>query len=80
MLTISSFSCSAIATPFRYWQETGGYRDVLEMCEAVVGSEVIEEHEILGTIPSSVGNYAAYFRMNFLDSSKHTTPVPLSAR
>ncbi|KAL2143162.1 hypothetical protein VTI28DRAFT_309 [Corynascus sepedonium] len=59
----------AIATPFRYWQETGGYRDLLEMCEAVVGSEVIEEHEILGTIPSSVGNYAAYFRMNFLDST-----------
>jgi len=59
----------AIATPFRYWQETGGYKDVLEMCDAVVGSQTTEENKDLGTIPSSVGNYAAYFRMNFRDST-----------
>ena len=66
---------SAIATPFRYWQETGGYRDVLEMCDSVVGSKDTEEHKVLGTVPASVGNYAAYFRMNFRDSSKSPHPV-----
>ncbi|KAK3300607.1 peptidase S28 [Chaetomium fimeti] len=59
----------AIATPFRYWQETGGYRDVLEMCDAIVGPADPEEHELLGTISAAVGNYAAYFRMNFRDST-----------
>ncbi|KAK4156143.1 peptidase S28 [Chaetomidium leptoderma] len=59
----------AVATPFRYWQETGGYRDVLEMCESVVGSSDTEEHKVLGTVPASVANYAAYFRMNFRDST-----------
>ncbi|KAK3309856.1 peptidase S28 [Chaetomium strumarium] len=59
----------AIATPFRYWQETGGYRDVLEMCDAVVGVNDTVEDKVLGTVPASVVNYAAYFRMNFRDST-----------
>ncbi|KAL2180573.1 serine carboxypeptidase S28-domain-containing protein [Thermothelomyces heterothallicus CBS 202.75] len=59
----------AIATPFRYWEERGGYRAVLDMCDGIVGSDATEEHEVLGTIPSSVGNYAAYFQTNFRDST-----------
>ncbi|KAK4193206.1 putative serine peptidase [Podospora australis] len=59
----------AIATPFRYWQETNGYLDVLEMCDAVVGSQETEDNAILGTIPATVANFAAYFRMNFRDST-----------
>lgn len=59
----------AIATPFRYWQETNGYRDILEMCDAIVGSNESEENDVLGTVPGSVGNYAAYFRMNFRQST-----------
>ncbi|KAK4129134.1 hypothetical protein N657DRAFT_660587 [Parathielavia appendiculata] len=59
----------AIATPFRYWQETGGYRDVLEMCDVIVSSQETEENKVLGTVPASVATYAAYFRINFRDST-----------
>lgn len=59
----------AIATPFHHWQETGGSRDVLELCDAVVGSSDTAEDKVLGTVPASVANYAAYFRMNFRDST-----------
>ncbi|SPQ18412.1 1ecd5953-aef9-4d56-9d1e-01720dce280a [Thermothielavioides terrestris] len=59
----------AIATPFRYWQETGGYKDLLDMCDAVVGTNDTIEDKVLGTVPASVVNYSAYFRMNFRDST-----------
>ncbi|GAB1310625.1 Serine-type peptidase-like protein [Madurella fahalii] len=59
----------SIATPFRYWQETNGYRDILEMCDAVVGAYEPEENSVLGTVPATVANYAAYFRMNFREST-----------
>jgi hypothetical protein len=36
----------------------------------VVTSSETDQDKILGTIPASVVNYAAYFRMNFRDSSK----------
>ena len=68
---------SAIATPFRYWQETEGYRDVLQLCDVVVTATETDQDKILGTIPASVVNYAAYFRMNFRDSSKPSPPLQL---
>jgi hypothetical protein len=46
------------------------------MCDSVVESKDTEEHKVLGTIPASVGNYAAYFRFNFRDSSKPSHPRP----
>ncbi|KAL2264240.1 hypothetical protein VTK26DRAFT_9016 [Humicola hyalothermophila] len=59
----------SIATPFRYWEETGGTRAILEMCDVVATLTEIDEHEILGTIPASVVSYAAYFRLFFRDST-----------
>ncbi|KAK3989981.1 putative serine peptidase [Cladorrhinum sp. PSN332] len=59
----------SIATPFRYWQETNGYHDILDMCDAVVGASETVHDAVLGTVPASVVNYAAYFRMNFRDST-----------
>jgi hypothetical protein len=48
------------------------------MCESVVGSPDTASDAVLGTIPASVANYAAYFRMNFRDSSKpQLFPWPL---
>jgi hypothetical protein len=44
------------------------------MCDAIVGSQDTAEDKVLGTVPASVANYAAYFRMNFRDSSKLSAP------
>jgi hypothetical protein len=50
------------------------------MCDAVVGVNDTVEDKVLGTVPASVVNYAAYFRMNFRDSSKGSfsllSPLP----
>ena len=43
---------------------------MLELCDSVVGSIDTSSDDILGVIPAAVGNYAAYFRMNFRDASK----------
>ncbi|KAK4144440.1 peptidase S28 [Dichotomopilus funicola] len=59
----------AIATPFRYWQETGGYQEVLNICDSLLASNGTQEHDILGTIPATVQNYATYFQLNFRDST-----------
>ncbi|KAL2124984.1 hypothetical protein VTJ04DRAFT_1349 [Mycothermus thermophilus] len=59
----------AIATPFRYWQETGGYRRVLDMCDGIVGSRDTVDDPDLGTIPPSVVAFAGYFRMHFRDNT-----------
>ena len=40
------------------------------MCDSVVVPSDTEQHKVLGPISASVGNYAAYFRFNFRDSSK----------
>ena len=65
---------SSIATPFRYWQETQGYLDILKMCDAVVRQDTKPlEDATLGTVPGVVQNYAAYFVRKFRDSSSYPT-------
>ncbi|KAK3393284.1 peptidase S28 [Podospora didyma] len=60
----------SIATPFRYWQETQGYLDILKMCDAVVRQDTKPlEDATLGTVPGVVQNYAAYFVRKFRDST-----------
>ncbi|KAK3362456.1 peptidase S28 [Lasiosphaeria hispida] len=56
----------AIATPFRYWQETQGYIDILDFCDAIVAETNSTTDAILGAVPSIVGNYATFFKENFL--------------
>ena len=60
---------SAIATPFRYWQETGGYKDVLRLCNAVVADNHSIDSSVLETVPAPVKNFASYFVQKFIDSS-----------
>ncbi|KAK3329999.1 serine carboxypeptidase S28-domain-containing protein [Apodospora peruviana] len=59
----------ALATPFRYWQESQGYRDVLRLCDAVVADNNTMDAGILGTVPAVVKNYATYFVSKFLDTT-----------
>lgn len=40
------------------------------MCEVIVGSPDTVKDKDLGTVPASVVNYAAHFRMSYRDSSK----------
>lgn len=47
----------------------------MNMCDVVVSLNETEEDKVLGTVPASVANYAAYFKMNFRDSSKDL-PLP----
>ena len=61
---------SAIATPFRFWQETQGYRDILRLCNAVTADNHTIEGGVLGTVPAPVKSYASHFVQYFLDDSE----------
>ncbi|KAK3694474.1 peptidase S28 [Podospora appendiculata] len=60
----------ALATPFRYWQQTQGSADVMKLCRALVSDNTtFDGGAVLGTVPAAVKNYASYFMQHFVDST-----------
>ncbi|KAK3951670.1 serine carboxypeptidase S28-domain-containing protein [Pseudoneurospora amorphoporcata] len=62
-------SCSLALNIVNTGKETGGYKDILRLCNAVVADNHTIDGGVLGTVPAPVKNFASYFVQKFIDST-----------